>query len=133
MLPPWLKKLVLSLFKKEVMVVSNRLNELLEKVLVEYEEKQGEHHLQGMDLMDVLLAAYRDEKAEYKITRNHIKSFYAVNKYSFQEMVSLRIKTAMFKKMFLQLHAGSFICRHYPLSANNTVDIGRDHQQSQYS
>ncbi|KAF2583558.1 hypothetical protein F2Q68_00003234 [Brassica cretica] len=30
-----------------------------------------------MDLMDVLLAAYRDEKAEYKITRNHIKSFYA--------------------------------------------------------
>ncbi|KAF2610260.1 hypothetical protein F2Q70_00010201, partial [Brassica cretica] len=77
MLPPWLKKLVLSLFKKEVMVVSNRLNELLEKVLVEYEEKQGEHHLQGMDLMDVLLEAYRDEKAEYKITRNHNKSFYA--------------------------------------------------------
>ena len=29
MLPPWLKKLVLSLFKKEVMVVSNRFNELI--------------------------------------------------------------------------------------------------------
>ncbi|KAF3505614.1 hypothetical protein F2Q69_00003878 [Brassica cretica] len=57
--------------------LANELNELLQKVLVEYEEKQGEHHLQGMDLMDVLLEAYRDEKAEYKITRNHIKSFYA--------------------------------------------------------
>ncbi|KAJ4869997.1 hypothetical protein Rs2_48415 [Raphanus sativus] len=29
----------------------------------------------GKDLMDVLLAAYRDENAAYKITRNHIKSF----------------------------------------------------------
>ncbi|KAL0676552.1 hypothetical protein Bca4012_004533 [Brassica carinata] len=58
-------------------LIMGRLNELLEKVLVEYEEKQGEHHLQGMDLMDVLLEAYRDEKAEYKITRNHNKSFYA--------------------------------------------------------
>lgn len=72
MLPPWLKKLVLSLFKKEVEVLSNSFNELLEKILVEHEEKQGE----GKDLMDVLLAAYRDENAEYKITRNHIKSFY---------------------------------------------------------
>ncbi|KAF8109698.1 hypothetical protein N665_0093s0051 [Sinapis alba] len=72
MLPPWLKKLLLSLFKKEVMVVSNTLNELIEKILVEHEEKQGE----GEDLMDVLLAAHRDENAEYKITRNHIKSFY---------------------------------------------------------
>lgn len=75
MLPPWLKKLVLSLFKKEVEVLSNSFNELLEKILVEHEEKQGE----GKDLMDVLLAAYRDENAEYKITRNHIKSFYVVN------------------------------------------------------
>ncbi|CAN6820138.1 unnamed protein product [Brassica oleracea] len=77
MLPPWLKKLVLSLFKKEVKAISNSFDELLEKILAEHEEKQGEHHLQGMDLMDVLLAAYRDERAEYKITRNHIKSFYA--------------------------------------------------------
>ncbi|KAF8109697.1 hypothetical protein N665_0093s0050 [Sinapis alba] len=75
LLPPWIKKLVLALFKNEVMVVSNSFNELLEKILVEHEEQQGEHH-HGKDLMDMLLAAYGDENAEYKITRNHIKSFY---------------------------------------------------------
>ncbi|XP_013624257.1 PREDICTED: cytochrome P450 705A5-like [Brassica oleracea var. oleracea] len=75
LLPPWLKKLVLSLFKKEVKTISNSFDELLEKILAEHEEKLGEHH-QGKDLMDVLLAAYGDENAEYKITRNHIKSFY---------------------------------------------------------
>ncbi|KAG2315959.1 hypothetical protein Bca52824_019081 [Brassica carinata] len=75
MLPPWLKKLVLSLFEKEVKALSNSFNELLEKVLVEHEEKQEEHH-HGKDLMDMLLAAYGDENAEYKITRDHIKSFY---------------------------------------------------------
>ena len=78
LLPPWLKKLVLSLFKKEVKTISNSFDELLEKILAEHEEKLGEHH-QGKDLMDVLLAAYGDENAEYKITRNHIKSFYVVN------------------------------------------------------
>ncbi|WZY84108.1 hypothetical protein YC2023_030492 [Brassica napus] len=71
LLPPWLKKLVLSLFKKEVKAISNSFDELLEKILAEHEEKQGENH-QGKDLMDVLLAAY----GEYKITTNHIKSFY---------------------------------------------------------
>ncbi|KAJ4871332.1 hypothetical protein Rs2_47032 [Raphanus sativus] len=71
LLPPWLKKVVLSLFEKEVKVLSNSFSELLEKILVEHEEKQGE----GKDLMDVLLAAYGDENAEYKITKNHIKSF----------------------------------------------------------
>ncbi|KAF2583556.1 hypothetical protein F2Q68_00003236 [Brassica cretica] len=75
LLPPWLKKLVLSLFKKEVKTISNSFDELLEKILAEHEEKLGEHH-QGKDLMDVLLAAYGDENAKYKITRNHIKSFY---------------------------------------------------------
>ncbi|KAF8045698.1 hypothetical protein N665_4535s0003 [Sinapis alba] len=71
LLPPWLQKLVLSLFKNEVKVLSNSFNELLEKILVEHEEKHGE----GKDLMDVLLAAYGDQNAAYKITRNHIKSF----------------------------------------------------------
>ncbi|KAJ4871347.1 hypothetical protein Rs2_47016 [Raphanus sativus] len=74
MLPPWLQKLVLSLFKKEEKVLSNSFNELLEKILVEHEENHGEHH-QSKDLMDVLLEAYGDENAAYKITRNHIKSF----------------------------------------------------------
>ena len=78
LLPPWLQKLVLSLFKKELKVILNSFNELLEKILVEHEEKQGEH-LHDKDLMDVLLEAYGDENASYKITRNHIKSFCVVN------------------------------------------------------
>ncbi|XP_019096414.1 PREDICTED: cytochrome P450 705A5-like [Camelina sativa] len=59
------------------MVVSDRFNELLEKILVEHEKKLDEHHHQGMDLMDALLVAHRNEKAEHKITRNHIKSVIA--------------------------------------------------------
>ena len=35
---------------------------------------------QDMDLMDVLLETCRDETtAEYRITRNHIKSLFVVN------------------------------------------------------
>ncbi|EOA30355.1 hypothetical protein CARUB_v10013477mg [Capsella rubella] len=70
------KKLVVALFKKEMMDVSCRFDELLERILVEHEEKLNMHH-QGADLMDTLLAAYRDENAEYKISRNHIKSFFS--------------------------------------------------------
>ncbi|KAL1197715.1 Cytochrome [Cardamine amara subsp. amara] len=70
------KKLVVSLFRKEMIVVSSRFDELLERILVEHEEKLDVHH-QGTDLMDALLEAYRDENAGYKITRNHIKSFFA--------------------------------------------------------
>lgn len=78
MLRSGFKKLVLLLFKKEMMDVSSRFDEMLERVLAEHEEKLDMHH-QCTDLMDALLAAYRDDKAEYKITRNHIKSFFAVN------------------------------------------------------
>jgi cytochrome P450 len=70
-----LKKLRISLFEKEIMGVSDRLDELLERILVEHEEKLHEEH-QGTDMMDVLLAASGDENAEYNITRNHIKSFF---------------------------------------------------------
>ncbi|CAH8355516.1 unnamed protein product [Eruca vesicaria subsp. sativa] len=70
-----LKKLGIPLFKKEIMSVSDRLDELLERILVERREKLEENHEDG-DMMDVLLAAYRDEEAEYKITRNHIKAFF---------------------------------------------------------
>ncbi|CAD5327994.1 unnamed protein product [Arabidopsis thaliana] len=77
-----LKKLGISLFKKEIMSVSRKFDELLEKILVEHEEKMEEHH-QGTDMMDVLLEAYRDENAEYKITRNHIKSMFVVSVFFF--------------------------------------------------
>ncbi|XP_020887921.1 cytochrome P450 705A5 [Arabidopsis lyrata subsp. lyrata] len=62
MLHRHLKKLGISLFKKEIMGVSCRFNEVLERILEEYEEKLG--------------AAYRDKNAECKITRNHIKSLF---------------------------------------------------------
>ncbi|EFH59487.1 hypothetical protein ARALYDRAFT_479531 [Arabidopsis lyrata subsp. lyrata] len=76
MLRPGFKKLVVSLFRKEMMDVSSRFDELLERILVEHEDKLDMHH-QGTDLMDALLAAYRGKIAEYKISRNHIKSFFA--------------------------------------------------------
>ncbi|CAN8268975.1 unnamed protein product [Cochlearia groenlandica] len=69
------KKVVVWMFKKEMNVVSGRFNEVIEKFLVEHEKKQdGED---DMDFMDVMLNACRDENAEYKITRNHIKSVFA--------------------------------------------------------
>ncbi|XP_010422712.1 PREDICTED: cytochrome P450 705A20-like isoform X2 [Camelina sativa] len=70
-----LEKLGIPLFKKDIMSVSNRFNELLERILVEHKEKLREEH-QGMDMMDVLMAAYEDENAEYKITMNQIKAFF---------------------------------------------------------
>lgn len=73
-----LKKLGIPLFKKEIMSVSDRLDELLESILVEHREELDMNH-QDKDMMDVLLAAYRDEEAEYKITMNQIKAFFVVN------------------------------------------------------
>ncbi|XP_006299064.2 LOW QUALITY PROTEIN: cytochrome P450 705A20 [Capsella rubella] len=69
-----LEKLGISLFKKEIMYVSDSFGEVLERVLVEHEEKPDKH--QGNDLMDVLLEAYGNENSEHKITRNHIKSLF---------------------------------------------------------
>ena len=73
-----LKKLRIPLFKKEIMSVSDRLDELLERIIVEHTEKLDEKQ-QDKDMMDVLLAAYGDEEAEYKITMNQIKAFFVVN------------------------------------------------------
>ena len=67
----------ISPFKKETLDVSRKFDELLERIIVEHEEKTDYDH--GMDLMDVLLAVYRDGKAEYKITRDHLKSLFVVN------------------------------------------------------
>ncbi|ESQ47873.1 hypothetical protein EUTSA_v10020513mg [Eutrema salsugineum] len=71
-----LEKLRIPLFKKDIMSVSNRFDELLERILVEHKENLRDEEHQGTDMMDVLLAAYEDKNAEYKITRNHIKSFF---------------------------------------------------------
>ncbi|KAF2559895.1 hypothetical protein F2Q68_00017139 [Brassica cretica] len=69
-----LEKIGISLFKNEIMRVSNRCDEMLERVLVGHKEEPDKD--QGKDMIDVLLAAYEDKKAEYKITMNHIKAFF---------------------------------------------------------
>ncbi|CAH2053250.1 unnamed protein product [Thlaspi arvense] len=73
-----LEKLGIPLFKKEIMEFSGRYNEVLERFLAEHEEELEKHHdhHQGMDLMGVLLEVKRDENAEYKITRDDIKSLF---------------------------------------------------------
>ncbi|CAH2045488.1 unnamed protein product [Thlaspi arvense] len=70
-----LEKLGISPFKKEIMKVSHGFEELLERIIVDYEENVDEH--QGTEIMDTLLAAYLDENAECKITRMHIKALLA--------------------------------------------------------
>lgn len=80
-----LKKLGISLFGKEIRRVSHGFDELLERMLREHEDKKPEKH-QVTDLMDVLLAVSRDENAEYKITKNHIKLLLVVSVLSFHPL-----------------------------------------------
>ncbi|CDY34787.1 BnaA09g41540D [Brassica napus] len=54
------------------MDVSRRYEDLLERILVKYEEKLDEH--QGNECIDAFLA---DENAEYRITRKNIKALLA--------------------------------------------------------
>ncbi|CAH8384896.1 unnamed protein product [Eruca vesicaria subsp. sativa] len=71
----WLEKLGISIFNREIMEVSHGFDELLEKILVEHEEKPTEEE-KDMDMMDLLLEASREENAEYKVTRKQIKSLF---------------------------------------------------------
>ncbi|CAA7013205.1 unnamed protein product [Microthlaspi erraticum] len=75
MLRTTLGKLGISLFRKEIMGVSCEYDQLLERILVEHEETLAEDD-QDKDMMDFLLEVCGDEKAEYKITRDHIKSLF---------------------------------------------------------
>ncbi|CAH2070330.1 unnamed protein product [Thlaspi arvense] len=69
-----LEMLGISIFKRDISGVSQKFDKMLERILVEHEKKPNTDEC--MDMMDVLLAVYKDEKAEYKITRNHIKAFF---------------------------------------------------------
>ncbi|KFK32668.1 hypothetical protein AALP_AA6G273300 [Arabis alpina] len=71
-----LEKLRILPFKKEIMNVSNKYEELLERIIVKHEEKVDEHEANEI-MMDTLLAAFRGENAEYKINRKHIKALMA--------------------------------------------------------
>ncbi|CAA7038110.1 unnamed protein product [Microthlaspi erraticum] len=68
------EKLGISLFKKDITAVLKKLNELLEKIMLEHKEKPNMNGYN--DMMDLLLSVYEDENADYKITKNHIKAFF---------------------------------------------------------
>lgn len=71
-----LKKLGISLFEKEIMEVSQRYDELLEKIIKEHEENPNKK--EDIDMMDVLLEVCTGDNAEFKITRNQIKALFVV-------------------------------------------------------
>ncbi|KAL0006750.1 hypothetical protein SO802_008252 [Lithocarpus litseifolius] len=72
-----LKRLTFGLYGKQVMDLNITYNEILERMLKQCEE--GGKSDENKDLMDVLLKVYQDDKAEVKITRNHIKALLLVS------------------------------------------------------
>ncbi|CAG7868083.1 unnamed protein product [Brassica rapa] len=69
-----LKKVGISLFEKEIMEVSERYDELLEKIIKEHEENPNQK--EDRDMVDVLLEVCADDNAEFKISRNQIKALF---------------------------------------------------------
>ncbi|KAK1552245.1 hypothetical protein Q3G72_013105 [Acer saccharum] len=63
------------IYGKQASNLSKWYDELLEKILKEHEERDGERE-EDEDMMDILLKVYKDKKAEVKITRIHIKAFF---------------------------------------------------------
>lgn len=76
-----LKRLPFWLFGRKALNINVRFDLLLENILQQHEERASIHGLDrdDRDLMDILLKAYLDEKAEFKMTRNHIKAFLLVS------------------------------------------------------
>ncbi|CDY22803.1 BnaA06g02740D [Brassica napus] len=69
-----LKKVGILLFEKEIMEVSQRYDELLEKIIKEHEENPNQK--EDRDMVDVLLDVCADDNAEFKISRNQIKALF---------------------------------------------------------
>lgn len=71
-----LKRLAFWLYGSQVLDVTLRFDELLEKILKKHEDqiRKGENE----DLMDVLLKVYSDDRAEFKMTRTHLKALLSV-------------------------------------------------------
>ncbi|KAG2671543.1 hypothetical protein I3760_13G002300 [Carya illinoinensis] len=67
------KKLSFWLYGKQVADMDKRYDEILERIWKEHEEISGKK--ENEDLMDILLKVYKDDKAEFKMTRRHIKAF----------------------------------------------------------
>jgi hypothetical protein len=67
-----LSRVVLWLYGKQFTDLHLGIDGLLEGILKEHEEHIGKR--ENEDLMDILLKVYRDDKAEAKISRIHLKS-----------------------------------------------------------
>ncbi|KAF2556740.1 hypothetical protein F2Q68_00015930 [Brassica cretica] len=72
-----LKKLGISLFEKEIMEVSQKYDELLEKIIKEREDNPNKK--EDSYLIDVLLEVCADDNAESKVSRNQIKALFCGN------------------------------------------------------
>ncbi|CAK7330757.1 unnamed protein product [Dovyalis caffra] len=72
-----LKSLGFWLYGKQAMNLTNRYDELFERILKEHENSGSREAWKNeqVDLVDVLLHVYQDEKVEVKITKTQIKAF----------------------------------------------------------
>ncbi|KAJ9565207.1 hypothetical protein OSB04_001173 [Centaurea solstitialis] len=72
------KNIDLQGFKKRYKDIHKRYDALLEKIIFEREEKRRKGKIEdgdkGKDFLDMLLDVMEDDKAEIKITRDHIKA-----------------------------------------------------------
>ncbi|OMO96575.1 Cytochrome P450 [Corchorus capsularis] len=148
------KKLGFWLLSKEANELTSTYDELLEKLLKEHEEKANNNNIgvefDNKDLMDILLKAYHDENAEFKITTAQIKAFFLIARDEIESIVGtsrlveetdipkLNYVQAIAKEAF-RLHPTTFIrvchqdCkingfdipRNIPV-AINAYSIGRD-------
>uniref|UniRef100_A0A0D2ZQY3 Uncharacterized protein n=1 Tax=Brassica oleracea var. oleracea TaxID=109376 RepID=A0A0D2ZQY3_BRAOL len=73
-------------------------DEFLEKILRKHEKEKISEH-QSRDMMDVLLEASRDENADYKITRNHIKSFLIIRQTTQWTMAEIMNDTNILERL----------------------------------
>ncbi|XP_021625601.1 cytochrome P450 705A5 [Manihot esculenta] len=73
-----LKKIGFWVFREQLKNLSTQIDELLEKILKEHEERAKKDSDEGgdQDLMDILLKVYQDEKAEFQISRSQMKAFF---------------------------------------------------------
>lgn len=74
------KRLGFWLYGTQLVDVSLKYDELLEEMLKDHEKREGrDHRDDDLDLADLLLNVYQDDKAELKITRTQIKAFLLVS------------------------------------------------------
>lgn len=88
------KRLGFWLYGTQLVHVSLKYDELLEEMLKDHEKRQGWDHRDDddddLDLADLLLKVYQDDKAELKITRTQIKAFLLVSSPIFHLFCALR-------------------------------------------